>query len=615
MQTSPEIIINDAEKNNILVADELQKIVEENNQKNRLTFAMLATGSTPIGFYEELIRRYKSKQIDLRNLVCFNLDEYCGIPVSSNNSYRSFMNETLFNHTNIDLANTNILQGDLGNKEALQEECKKFRKQIADAGGIDFQILGIGVNGHIGFNEPGTLIDSKTRIVDLAETTRKRASGDFHGIEHTPTQALSVGFNEIGTAKKTILIANGESKRHIIKKTLEGEISIDNPATFLRRPHMAEKTTFYIDYSAAQELESQKYFWKNPEKTKFSESEKRQAVMTIALELNKPVKKLTKQDYEAHQLSKILGATDIKQLNGSVHTYLENQIETNNIQNNTEKQKILFFAPHPDDTPISAGGKFIQLTAHQHEVKDITMTSGNIAVRDTDVLNFLESEQFKEQFDHNAGKITADVHSFLKTKSYKMGDIDSEGIAHIKTVIRKYEEQNAVEAMGSKKENAVFLNLPFYETRTIKKSPPTQTDIDIVKNQLKSEQPTTIYIADDLNDPHGTHRVCYQIIFEALDQLKPGGGVVPEVRGYRGAWQEYAPHESDTATVLSEEEMDRKLKAIRAHKSQLPGLFQGTDFRTFDERVIDRNRHTAQQFNTLLGTDKYQYMELYRKIR
>lgn len=233
-------------------AKEIAALIRSKESEGKKCVLGLATGASPIQLYEELVRLHKEEGLSFKNVITFNLDEYLPMERESVHSYWYFMHHHLFDHIDIDPSNVHIPDGRL-KEEEIPAFCDKYEQAIKDAGGIDLQILGIGRTGHIGFNEPGSTLQSKTRKVTLSELTLKDASAEFGGIENVPHKAITMGVGTVMSARRVILFAWGEKKSPIIKKAIEGPISDAIPATFLQEH---PNCTFILDKAAASELSS-----------------------------------------------------------------------------------------------------------------------------------------------------------------------------------------------------------------------------------------------------------------------------------------------------------------------------------------------------------------------
>ena len=611
------ITYNSAQVASILVAEEIAQLIREKQQQEAYCVLGLATGSSPIKVYEELVRMHKKEGLSFYNVITFNLDEYYGMDKNNIQSYFYFMHEHLFNHIDIPPENINIPDGNIA-PDKLQQYCIDYEMKIKKLGGLDFQLLGIGRTGHIGFNEPGSHLNSETRLITLDHITRVDAASSFFGIENVPRKAITMGIRTVKNAKRIVLLAWGVNKSKVIKKTVEGEISADVPATYLQEHG---NTTFILDEEAAANLTRIKTPWLVTSCV-WDPSLKLKAVVWLSNLLKKPILKLTDKDYNTNGMSGLLmqegSAYD---LNIKMFNKLQNTItgwpggkpyadDTKRPERaDPSKKRVLILSPHPDDDVISMGGTFDRLLKQGHDVYIAYQTSGNIAVSDEEALKFAEVSM---EINVDSKKVK-DIIKFIKNKK-RNESIDSLEVRHLKGIIRKRESLAATRYLGLSDENVYFLNLPFYETGTIKKGNLKQEDIAIMTSLIERIKPHQIYAAGDLADPHGTHKVCLDALFKALDDLKNEKYMDDcWVWLYRGAWHEWESHEIEMAVPLSPDQILRKRHAIFYHQSQKDGvMFQGDDAREFWVRVEDRNRLTAKKYNDF-GLADYAAIEAFKR--
>jgi glucosamine-6-phosphate deaminase len=602
----------------ILVAQEIASLIKEKQDQNKKCVLGLATGSSPIKVYEELVRIHKEDGLSFENVISFNLDEYFPMDKSNIQSYFYFMHEHLFNHVNMLPENINIPNGAIS-IDQLHQYCIDYEMKIKALGGLDFQLLGIGRTGHIGFNEPGSHLNSGTRIITLNHITRIDAAPSFFGIENVPRKAITMGIGTVKDAKRIVLLAWGANKKTILKKTIEGDISTTVPATYLQQHG---NTTFVLDEEASSELTRVKTPWL-VKSCVWNAALKLKAVTWLSKLLDKPILKLTDKDYNDNGMSGLLAEEGTAyDLNIKMFNKLQNTItgwpggkpfadDSNRPERaNPSKKRVIIFSPHPDDDVISMGGTFDRLVQQGHEVHIVYQTSGNIAVSDEEALKFAE---ISKEFNTDSKKVN-DIIDFIKNK--KGNDVvDSLDVRKLKGAIRKSESLGATRYLSLPDENVHFLSLPFYETGTIKKENLSQDDITITKDIIDMIKPHQIYAAGDLADPHGTHKVCLDILFAALEEMKSEKEYMKDcwVWLYRGAWHEWDSHEIEMAVPMSPEQVLRKRHAIFYHQSQKDGvMFQGDDSREFWVRVEDRNRLTAKKYNDLGLTD-YAAIEAFKR--
>lgn len=611
------IIYKSSSEASILVAYEIASLIRQKQREKSNCVLGLATGSSPIKVYEELVRMHREEGLSFENVITFNLDEY--YPMEKNNiqSYYYFMHEHLFNHINILPENINIPNGS-SSLENPYQYCIDYEMKIKEAGGLDFQLLGIGRTGHIGFNEPGSHENSGTRIITLDHLTRVDAAPAFLGIENVPRKAITMGIGTVKNAKRIVLLAWGANKSDIIKETIEGEISPNVPATYLQKH---SNTTFIMDEEASSKLTRIKTPWLT-KSCVWDNDLKLKAVVWLSSLLGKSILKLTDKDYNDNGMAGLLTEEgtaydlNIKIFNQLQHTitgwpggkpYADDSKRPERAV--PAKKRVIIFSPHPDDDVISMGGTFDRLVEQGHEVHIAYQTSGNIAVSDEEALKFAEvSKEISGNFDN-----TNNIINFLENKN-KNETIDSIEVRKLKGIIRKRESLAATRYLGLPDKNVHFLNLPFYETGTIKKGNITKDDIDIMISIIDKVKPHQIYAAGDLADPHGTHKVCLDALFIAIEEIKSKKYMKDcWVWLYRGAWHEWESHEIEMAVPLSPDQVLRKRHAIFFHQSQKDGvMFQGDDSREFWVRVEDRNRLTAKKYNDF-GLADYAAMEAFKR--
>lgn len=609
------VIFNDKENAELSVAEEIKNLIEKNNKKNKKTVLGLATGSSPIGVYKKLIDLHKKEKLSFKNVVTFNLDEYYGLKKEHKESYHQFMYEKLFKHIDINKVNIHIPDGEL-DKKSIDKFCKDYEKKIKSCGGIDIQILGIGANGHIGFNEPGSNLNSVTRLVKLDYETRKDASLNFNGIKNVPSSAITTGIKTILSSKRIILIAWGQAKAEAIKNSVESRQNVKVPASLLQ---LHEDVTFILDKSSSSLLTRISQPWQVGQQD-FDDQMITRAIHWLSMKTKKPILRLTEKDYNQNNLSDLLVDKSHYDLNLDIFNKLQRTItgwpggkpnadDTYRPERkNPAKKRVIIFSPHPDDDVVSMGGTFDRLVNQGHEVHVAYQTSGNIAVSNEEVLKFVE---LYEDFFGRSSKLTDDIKSLLFDEKKIIKDTR---IRKIASLIREKESLAATRFVGLSDSNVHFLRLPFYETGKIKKNKPTSADLNIMCDLIKSIKPQQIFAAGDLADPHGTHKVCIDLLFNCLNKLKKLDFMKEcWVWLYRGAWHEWESHEVDMAVPLSPEQVLRKRRAIFYHQSQNNNvMFQGDDEREFWQRVEERNREIAIMYNEL-GMADYQAMETFRR--
>lgn len=578
------------------VALMIESLIRQNNSAGKPTVLGLPTGSTPVGLYRELIRRHKEAGLDFSSVITFNLDEYFPMEPTDPQSYRRWMQETFFDHVNLQPHNIHIPDGTLRPEETT-DHCAQYEQMIRRAGGIDLQILGIGRTGHIGFNEPGSTRNSRTRRVTLDPVTRRDAASSFFGEENVPHQALTMGVGTILDAKQIVILAFGEHKAATVQRAVEGPITEAIAASFLQQHPDA---SFLLDEAAARDLTAFRRPWAvGP--VDWTPAQIRRAMIWLSMQVGKALLKLDDDDFRAHELYELLREHGpAEALGRRVFGELMNAICTHPAGD--EPRTVLIFSPHPDDDVISMGGTLIRLVEQGHKVHIAYMTSGNIAVFDHDAWRFtdfvVEFNRLFELAPQTTDEVECRIQQFLCSK--KPGQPDSVDLLKVKSVIRQTEARAAARACGVPAEQLEFMNLRFYNTGTIAKAPIYPEDIDDIVSLLQRLKPTQIYVAGEMSDPHGTHRTCADAIFQAVKRVR-AQGLEFEVWLYRGAWEEWEPHEIERVVPLSPDDLERKKQAIFRHQSQkdramFPG---GTDRREFWQRAEDRNRHTAKLYDQL----------------
>ena len=599
------VVVDDHEDIARVVAARIATLIRERNAAGKTAVLGLATGSTPIGVYRELIRMHRDEGLSFKRVVTFNLDEYFPMPADSIHSYHRFMWENLFSQVDIDAGNVHIPDGGMA-RESAELACEAYEAAIVNAGGIDLQLLGIGKTGHIGFNEPGSGANSRTRVVHLDNVTRRDAAADFFGEEFVPKEAVTMGVASILAAREIAILATGEHKSRIVQRAVEGEVNLEVAATFLQRH---PNTTFYVDAAAGADLTRVATPWLLDEVVWTPELTLR-AVVWLSQATGTAILKLTQHEYAEHRLSSLVARYGSPgAVNGEVFNILGAKIRGRSKL--ARGKRIIVFSPHPDDDVISMGGILHKLTVNENEILVAYMTSGNIAVFDHDVRRYVE---FLERLAHDRGvgseqvrDLSAKVRAFLAQKT--PGQVDIPEIQDIKRIIREAEAVSGIETIGLRANNARFLNLPFYQTGKVKKDPIGPTDVAIVKALLDEVKPEIVFVAGDLSDPHGTHRMCKEAIDAALSQLSAERK--PERWLYRGAWQEWPVTEATWLVPMSQEELRLKIQAIFKHQSQKDSApFPGQDDREFWQRVDSRNKETAA-FLDRLGLAEYFAMEAY----
>ena len=605
------ICFKSAEVGSKMVANEIAQSIK-NCSKSKFVLG-LATGSSPIGVYRELVRLHKDEGLSFKNVISFNLDEYFPISKANEQSYFSFMHHHLFSHIDILKSNINIPEGKLLEEDIL-DYCDEYEKKIDSLGGIDFQLLGIGRTAHIGFNEPGSNQNSCTRIVSLDPITKQDAAIDFNGIESVPNRAITMGIRTILGSKRIVLLAWGHKKSEVVSKTIEGQVDSNYPASFLQNHN---NTTFILDKESSAELTKHKTPWLVKEFL-WSDELTKKAIVWLSRKTKKSILKLTQRDYNENGLSSLIIA------NGSVYDlniWMFNQLQktitgwpggkpdTDDTDRperaSPAKKRVLVFSPHPDDDMISMGGTIKRLHDQGHDIHIAYQTSGNIGVSNE------EAQKFIEIAKHSS----SDKIIIIDTLQQKIENgLSSKEVLKLKASIRRSECLAAARYLKIPEENLHFMNLPFYESGKIKKNEPSKKDNEITVELIKSIRPHQIFAAGDLADPHGTHRVCLNIILDSIHSLKKQSFMKScWLWLYRGAWQEWDIDEIEMAVPMSPSQVVQKRNAILYHQSQKDKvMFQGEDNRDFWLRAEQRNKNTAKEYNRL-GMAEYEAMEAFKR--
>jgi len=591
------------------VANRIVELIRNRQKASAKVVLGLPTGSTPIGVYQHLIRHHREEGLNLSNVVTFNLDEYYPIAPDSLQSYHRFMHENFFDHVNIPAANINIPRGDI-DREQVEEYCASYEKAIEEAGGLDLILLGIGRTGHIGFNEPGSGPETRTRPIILDEITRKDAASDFFGDENVPREALTMGVGTILDTKEIILMATGEHKAPIIRRAVEEKITNDVTASYLQK-HL--NASIYVDRASAGDLTRERTPWlvRNVE---WTDDLCIRAVIWLAERVEKAILTLEESDFHRHYLHSLANQYEnIDDLCKHVFESLRRRVAY--AEDLPAEQEIILFSPHPDDDVISMGGMLDKLVRNENQLTVSYMTNGSVAVFDADVRRYIRFMQMSAEFFEGEDQLIQKLEGLREAMENKNpGDVDSEEVQLIKAYIRYSEAVAGIEVIGLDSRSARFLDMPFYKTGTVRKQPIGEDDVAIVLNILEQKKPSHIFVAGDLSDPHGTHRMCYFAIQKALRKFKENHpeDEHPMVWLYRGAWQEWEIDLADVFIPMSKADLDRKIEAIFKHESQkdramYPGAY---DSREFWERAKQRNQETAKRLDAL-GLPEFHAVEAY----
>ena len=604
---------------------DIAQVIRDKQKAGRFCVLALAGGNSPRNVYSALVRMHKEEGLSFRNVVVFNLYEYYPLASDAVNSNLNALKEMLLDHVDIDMQNVFSPNGTIA-KDTIFEYCRLYEQRIESFGGIDVAVLGIGRVGNIGFNEPGSRLNSTTRLILLDSDSRNEASKMFGSIESTPVSSITMGVATILSAKKVYLLAWGEEKAKMVKECVEGNVTDTIPASYLQTHNNAH---IAIDLSAAANLTRIQRPWLVTS-CEWNDKLIRRAIVWLCQLTGKPILKLTNKDYNENGLIELLALygsaynVNIKIFNDLQHTITgwpggkPNADDTYRPERaKPYPKRVVVFSPHPDDDVISMGGTIRRLVEQKHDVHVAYETSGNIAVGDEEVIRFLHfingfNQLFNNSEDQVINEKYTEIRNYLKDK--KDGDMDTRDILTIKGLIRRGEARTACTYNNIPLDHCHFLDLPFYETGKIQKNPISEADVEIVRNLLREVKPHQIFVAGDLADPHGTHRVCTDAVFAAIDLEKEEGAKwLKDCRiwMYRGAWAEWEIENIEMAVPISPEELRAKRNSILKHQSQMESApFLANDERLFWQRSQDRNRGKAALYDSL-GLASYEAMEAF----
>ena len=623
LEKIPTNIFETSEEGVVQIADEIVAKIQDRQREGKFCTIAIGTGASLRPLFTELIRKHKDEGVSFRNVVFFNLYEYYPLTEGAGSSF-SHLNKLFLSQIDIDRQNIFTMDGSIP-QEAIIEHCRLYEQRIQTFGGLDMVIMGIGREGNIGMNEPGSHASSTTRLILIDATSRSEAAHNI-GVDNLPPCSITMGINTIMGARKVYMLAWGEDKADIIRSAVEDKVSDTLPASYLQ---LHANTSVCVDLAAAAHLTRIQRPWLVTS-CEWNDKLVRSAIVWLCTTLNKPILKLTNKDYNENGLSELLALygsaynANIKVFNDLQHTITgwpggkPNADDTYRPERAKPfPKRVVVFSPHPDDDVISMGGTLRRLVQQGHEVHVAYETSGNIAVGDEEVVRFMHFiNGFNQLFENSEDKVISDkyaeIKQFFSTK--KEGDMDTRDILTIKGLIRRGEARTACTFNHIPLSRCHFLDLPFYETGKIEKNPISEADVEIVLNLLREVKPHQIYVAGDLADPHGTHRVCTDAVFAAIDEEKNAGAEwLKDCRiwMYRGAWAEWEIENIEMAVPLSPEELRAKRNSILKHQSQMESApFLGNDERLFWQRSEDRNRGTASLYDQL-GLACYEAMEAF----
>ena len=625
LEKIPTDIYESPEEGANQIALDIAQMIRDKQKAGRFCVLALAGGNSPRNVYSALVRMHKEEGLSFRNVVVFNLYEYYPLASDAVNSNLNSLKEMLLDHVDIDMQNVFSPSGTIA-KDTIFEYCRLYEQRIESFGGIDIAVLGIGRVGNIGFNEPGSRLNSTTRLILLDSDSRNEASKMFGSIESTPVSSITMGVATILSAKKVYLLAWGEEKAKMVKECVEGNVTDTIPASYLQTHNNAH---IAIDLSAAANLTRIQRPWLVTS-CEWNDKLIRSAIVWLCQLTGKPILKLTNKDYNENGLSELLALygsaynVNIKIFNDLQHTITgwpggkPNADDTYRPERaKPYPKRVIVFSPHPDDDVISMGGTIRRLVEQKHDVHVAYETSGNIAVGDEEVIRFLHfingfNQLFNNSEDQVINEKYTEIRNYLKDK--KDGDMDTRDILTIKGLIRRGEARTACTYNNIPLDHCHFLDLPFYETGKIQKNPISEADVEIVRNLLREVNPFFFLCYGDLGDLHGTHRVCTDAVFAAIDLEKEEGAKwLKDCRiwMYRGAWAEWEIENIEMAVPISPEELRAKRNSILKHQSQMESApFLGNDERLFWQRSEDRNRGTAALYDSL-GLASYEAMEAF----
>ena len=623
LEKIPTNIFETSEEGVVQIANEIVAKIQDRQREGKFCTIAIGTGASLRPLFTELIWKHKDEGVSFRNVVFFNLYEYYPLTEGAGSSF-SHLNKLFLSQIDIDRQNIFTMDGSIP-QEAIIEHCRLYEQRIQTFGGLDMVIMGIGREGNIGMNEPGSHASSTTRLILIDATSRSEAAHNI-GVDNLPPCSITMGINTIMGARKVYMLAWGEDKADIIRSAVEDKVSDTLPASYLQ---LHANTSVCVDLAAAAHLTRIQRPWLVTS-CEWNDKLVRSAIVWLCTTLNKPILKLTNKDYNENGLSELLALygsaynANIKVFNDLQHTITgwpggkPNADDTYRPERAKPfPKRVVVFSPHPDDDVISMGGTLRRLVQQGHEVHVAYETSGNIAVGDEEVVRFMHFiNGFNQLFENSEDKVISDkyaeIKQFFSTK--KEGDMDTRDILTIKGLIRRGEARTACTFNHIPLSRCHFLDLPFYETGKIEKNPISEADVEIVLNLLREVKPHQIYVAGDLADPHGTHRVCTDAVFAAIDEEKNTGAEwLKDCRiwMYRGAWAEWEIENIEMAVPLSPEELRAKRNSILKHQSQMESApFLGNDERLFWQRSEDRNRGTASLYDQL-GLACYEAMEAF----
>lgn len=605
------------------IAQKIASLIREKNNQVEHCVLGLSGGFSPLGVYDELVRMHKEEDLSFSDVVVFNVSEF--FPVSDDERHSNaqlirtyLLDKVDFNPENFHTPDSSI------NRSNIYDFCRRYEELIEEYDGLDLVLVSVGLVGNIAYNEPGSQVSTLTRLMLLDNESQRDLKRYYSSISEVPSSAITMGMATLLNAKQLILLAWGEHKSSILKEVIEGRIDDNLPASFLQMHKNAMAT---IDLNAAQQLTRISHPWLvGP--CEWTDKLIRRAIVWLCAQTDKPILKLTNKDYNQHGLDELLSLygsaynVNIKIFNDLQHTITgwpggkPNADDSNRPERaQPYPKRVLVFSPHPDDDVISMGGTLQRLVDQRHDVHVAYETSGNIAVGDEEVIRYVSLmhnvvERFDKQNDAIREKYAKILHYLKEDK--QIGDCDSADVLYIKAQIRREEARSACRFMGVKPENVHFLDLPFYETGKVLKGNLSDADILKIITLLEKVQPHQIFVAGDLADPHGTHKVCLNAALAAIHELKAKEWMKDcRIWMYRGAWAEWEIDHIEMAVPISPEQLRKKRHSILKHQSQMESApFLGNDERLFWQRAEERNQATANLYKSL-GLASYEAIEAF----
>lgn len=618
----PATLFESVDEGSAAIAKELADKIIKAQKSNKNVVLALTGGRSPQNLYKELIRLHNEENLSFHNVVVFLVYEFYPLTPSSFSNLEQ-LKENFLDHVDIQPTNIHYPDGAM-NKKDIFDFCRDYEDLIEKEGGIDYLMIGIGHGGNIGFNGPGSNFSSRTHLSLLDSDSRKEAARTFKSMDDVPPSVITMGLATIMKAKNVIIMAWGEGKADILAKVIEDKITDSMPASYLQTHNGARA---FLDLSAASQLTRLSHPWLVTS-NEWDNKLIRRAIVWLCQKTGKPILKLTNKDYSENGLNELLALygsaynVNIKIFNDIQHTITgwpggkPNADDSNRPERATPyPKKIIVFSPHPDDDVISMGGTLQRLAVQGHDVHVAYQVSGNIAVGDEEVIRYCEylrDVSIKYSPDNHTLRDKAiRIIDHLNNKE-KNQESEHPDVLFMKGTIRREEARNAARYSGVKNENIHFLDLPFYETGMVKKNDLSQVDVDIIKEFILSIKPHSMFVAGDLADPHGTHKVCLDGILAAVDEMKDDEWLKNcRIWMYRGAWAEWEMDHIEMAVPISPEELRHKRNAILKHQSQAESApFLGDDERLFWQRAEDRNRATAELYNQL-GLASYEAIEAF----